>query len=344
MRPHSTLLIYHLATLVVVLLEEDIIIFTLQVVSPSNMTHQHNYQQFPPNHPNRPQQYGGGGPNQHHMHHNNNMYGQSPHQQHQLHHGGPIGMQQQQQHHHQSSRGDMPRGRFNNGGMGQTERCVLHLRNLNEERVTPDAIFMLVGVYADVHRVKIMFNQKSAALVEVTNRIQADNAITYLDNVPLFGNNLRVQISKYNEIKGGRRRNRKESVTEEDGEPAVEEEMSEETKAALLLNGEYIDNALHRYRVYGSRNYNNITSPSNTLHLSNLPVAWTEDQIKALFKPYATVDNIKLFTESKGKRMCLIRFKTLDEATTVIVMCHNMRLDDRHHLRVCFSKSEIKNT
>lgn len=273
---------------------------------------------------------------------------------------------------------DGPWGRHN-GTMNQGERCVLHLRNLNEERVTPDVIFMLVGVYADVHRVKIMFNQKSAALVEVSNRLQADNAINYLDNVPLFGNNLRVQLSKFNEIKGGRRRNgvkRNNSTatvapetstdtaiatdTDTMGEtnnnsgeveansdntniPEVEE-MSEDNKAALLLNGDYIDNPLHRYRVFGSRNYSNITSPSSTLHLSNLPVNWSEVQIKAMFKPYATVDAIKLFAENKGKRMCLIRFNSLDEATTVIVLCHNMKMDERHHLRVCFSKSEIKNT
>ena len=61
--------------------------------------------------------------------------------------------------------------------------CVLLVSNLNEEYVTTDAIFTLFGVYGDVQRVKILYNKKDTALVQMAEPHQTQLAISHLDKV-----------------------------------------------------------------------------------------------------------------------------------------------------------------
>ncbi|XP_063056619.1 polypyrimidine tract-binding protein 1b isoform X3 [Engraulis encrasicolus] len=51
--------------------------------------------------------------------------------------------------------------------------CVLLVSNLNPERVTPQCLFILFGVYGDVMRVKILFNKKENALIQMADGTQA---------------------------------------------------------------------------------------------------------------------------------------------------------------------------
>ena len=54
-----------------------------------------------------------------------------------------------------------------NGGQRSGLNTVVLLSNLKEEVVTPHVLFTLCGVYGDVVRVKILYNKKSNALVQV---------------------------------------------------------------------------------------------------------------------------------------------------------------------------------
>ncbi|XP_013783694.1 polypyrimidine tract-binding protein 1-like, partial [Limulus polyphemus] len=51
--------------------------------------------------------------------------------------------------------------------------CVLLSSNLNEQMITPEALFILFGVYGDVIRVKILFNKKDNALIQMAEPQQA---------------------------------------------------------------------------------------------------------------------------------------------------------------------------
>ncbi|NXF06670.1 PTBP3 protein, partial [Smithornis capensis] len=50
---------------------------------------------------------------------------------------------------------------------------VLLVSNLNPEAITPYGLFILFGVYGDVHRVKIMFKKRGIALVQMADATQA---------------------------------------------------------------------------------------------------------------------------------------------------------------------------
>uniref|UniRef100_A0A4W5P703 Polypyrimidine tract-binding protein 1 n=1 Tax=Hucho hucho TaxID=62062 RepID=A0A4W5P703_9TELE len=126
--------------------------------------------------------------------------------------------------------------------------CVLLLSNLNPERVTPQCLFILFGVYGDVMRVKILFNKKENALIQMSDGTQAQIAMSHLNGQRLHGTALRVTLSKHTNVQLPREGHEDQGLTKD-----------------------YSNSPLHRFKKPGSKNYSNIFPPSATLHLSNIP-------------------------------------------------------------------------
>ncbi|KAE9544267.1 hypothetical protein AGLY_001446 [Aphis glycines] len=199
---------------------------------------------------------------------------------------------------------------------GQT--CVLLVSNLNEEMVTPDAIFTLFGVYGDVLRVKILYNKKDGALVQMAEPHQAHLAMLHLDKVRLYGKYIRVMQSKYQTV-----------------------QLPKEGQPDSGLTKDYTSSPLHRFKKPGSKNYQNIYPPSSTLHLSNIPTTLSEDFLKTAFENNTfTVKDFKFFP--KDRKMALIQMESLEDAVAALIKMHNYRLSEQNHLRVSFSKSNIQ--
>ena len=51
--------------------------------------------------------------------------------------------------------------------------------NLSPERVTPQSLFILFGVYSNVLQAKILFNNKENALVQMADGSQAQLAMSH---------------------------------------------------------------------------------------------------------------------------------------------------------------------
>lgn len=200
------------------------------------------------------------------------------------------------------------------GGNGQS---VLLVSNLDEEQTEPDNLFILFGNYGDVQRVKIMFNKKDTALVQMTNPQQALLAMTNLDKVRLYHKIIRVVHSKHGAVQLPAR-------GQDDGG----------------LTKDYGNSQLHRFKKPHSKNFNNICPPSNVLHLSNIPETVEDADIQQAFEDEGlTVENFKFFTNNR--KMALIQLASVDEAVTGLVKLHNYQLSDTAHLRVSFTKSTI---
>ncbi|XP_031351463.1 polypyrimidine tract-binding protein 1 isoform X1 [Photinus pyralis] len=194
---------------------------------------------------------------------------------------------------------------------------VLLVSNLNEEMVTPDALFTLFGVYGDVQRVKILYNKKDSALVQLAEPHQAHLAITHMDKLRVFGKNIRVMLSKHQTV-----------------------QLPKEGQPDAGLTKDYSQSPLHRFKKPGSKNYQNIYPPSSTLHLSNIPATINEDDIKDAFaKNGFNVKAFKFFP--KDRKMALIQLPSMDEAVAALIKMHNFQLSESNHLRVSFSKSSI---
>ncbi|KAL5284418.1 PTBP2 family protein [Megaselia abdita] len=194
---------------------------------------------------------------------------------------------------------------------------VLLVSNLNEEMVTPDALFTLFGVYGDVQRVKILYNKKDSALIQMAEPQQAYLAMTHLDKLRLWNKPIRVMASKHQTV-----------------------QLPKEGQPDAGLTRDYSQNPLHRFKKPGSKNYQNIYPPSATLHLSNIPSSCTEEDIKEAFtKNTFEVKAFKFFP--KDRKMALLQLSSIEEAVQALIKMHNHQLSESNHLRVSFSKSNI---
>lgn len=202
-------------------------------------------------------------------------------------------------------------------GMNTGTGSVLLVSNMDENLTECDHLFVLFGVYGDVQRVKILFNKKDTALVQMSEPQQALLAMNHLDKTKLWGKAIRVMPSKHTTVQ-----------LPKDGQPDAG------------LTKDYGNSNLHRFKKPGSKNYSNIYPPSSTLHLSNIPTTIEEPDLRAAFGNIGLhVQAFKFFP--KDRKMALVQLANVDEAIIALVKLHNYQLSETSHLRVSFSKSTI---
>uniref|UniRef100_A0A8C6MGH6 Polypyrimidine tract binding protein 2b n=1 Tax=Nothobranchius furzeri TaxID=105023 RepID=A0A8C6MGH6_NOTFU len=183
---------------------------------------------------------------------------------------------------------------------------VLLVSNLNEE----------VRVYGDVQRVKILYNKKDSALVQMSDCNQAQLAMSHLNGQKMYGNVIRVTLSKHQTVA-----------------------LPRDGLDVQGLTKDYANSPLHRFKKPGSKNFQNIFPPSATLHLSNIPQNVTEDDLQLLFTN--TGGTVKAFKFFQDHKMALIQMSTVEEAIQALIDLHNYSMGGNQHLRVSFSKSSI---
>ncbi|EDW24350.1 GL24102 [Drosophila persimilis] len=177
--------------------------------------------------------------------------------------------------------------------------------------------FVISCVYGDVQRVKILYNKKDSALIQMAEPQQAYLAMSHLDKLRLWGRPIRVMASKHQAV-----------------------QLPKEGQPDAGLTRDYSQNPLHRFKKPGSKNYQNIYPPSATLHLSNIPSSCSEDDIKEAFTSNTfEVKAFKFFP--KDRKMALLQLSSVEEAVLALIKMHNHQLSESNHLRVSFSKSNI---
>lgn len=201
-------------------------------------------------------------------------------------------------------------------GLAGAGNSVLLVSNLNPERITPQSLFILFGVYGDVWRVKILFNKKENALVQIADGNQAQLAVNYLNGHKLHGKPICITLSKHLNV-----------------------QLPHEGQEGQGLTKNYGNWPLHRFKKPGSKNFQNIFPPLATLHLSNIPPSVSEEDLKVLFSSNGGfVKGFKFF--QKDLKMGLIQMGSVEEVVQVLIDLHNHELGESHHLRVS-SKSTI---
>ncbi|XP_073499338.1 polypyrimidine tract-binding protein 2 isoform X2 [Phyllobates terribilis] len=207
-------------------------------------------------------------------------------------------------------------GRVSMHGVTTTGNTVLLVSNLNEEMVSPQSLFTLFGVYGDVQRVKILYNKKDSALIQMADGNQSQLAMSHLNGQKMYGKIIRVTLSKHQTV-----------------------QLPREGLDDQGLTKDFGNSPLHRFKKPGSKNFQNIFPPSATLHLSNIPQTITEDDLRTLFTN--TGGTVKAFKFFQDHKMALLQMSTVEEAIQALIDLHNYNISDNHHLRVSFSKSTI---
>ncbi|XP_030629148.1 polypyrimidine tract-binding protein 2b isoform X1 [Chanos chanos] len=193
---------------------------------------------------------------------------------------------------------------------------VLLVSNLNEEMVTPQSLFTLFGVYGDAQRVKILYNKKDSALIQMADGNQAQLAMSHLNGQKMYGKIIRVTLSKHQTV-----------------------QLPREGLDDQGLTKDFTNSPLHRFKKPGSKNFQNIFPPSATLHLSNIPTDVTEEDLRLLFSNSG--GTVKAFKFFQDRKMALLQMATVEEAIQALIDLHNYDMGDGHRLRVSFSKSTI---
>uniref|UniRef100_A0AAY5KDH0 RRM domain-containing protein n=1 Tax=Esox lucius TaxID=8010 RepID=A0AAY5KDH0_ESOLU len=194
---------------------------------------------------------------------------------------------------------------------------VLLVSNLNEEvSDIPQTLPLYFWVYGDAQRVKILYNKKDSALIQMSDGNQAQLAMSHLNGQKMYGKIIRVTLSKHQTV-----------------------QLPREGLDDQGLTKDFTNSPLHRFKKPGSKNFQNIFPPSATLHLSNVPDDVTEEDLRLLFSNAGgTVKAFKFFQDHK---MALLQMSTVEEAIQALMDLHNYDMGRNHHLKVSFSKSTI---
>uniref|UniRef100_A0A3P8SRD5 Polypyrimidine tract binding protein 2b n=1 Tax=Amphiprion percula TaxID=161767 RepID=A0A3P8SRD5_AMPPE len=172
------------------------------------------------------------------------------------------------------------------------------------------------GVYGDVQRVKILYNKKDSALIQLSDGNQAQLAMSHLNGQKVFGKVMRVTLSKHQTVA-----------------------LPREGLDDQLLTKDFSGSPLHRFKKPGSKNFQNIFPPSATLHLSNIRDGVGEEDLRLLFSNSG--GTVKAFKFFQDRKMALIQMSSVEEAIQALMDLHNYDMGGNHHLKVSFSKSTI---
>ena len=167
-----------------------------------------------------------------------------------------------------------------------------------------------------------MFRKRDTALIQFMDSYQAKLARIYLHNCEFGDGIIRVNSSKSNFI-------------------IMPKKGSKNNSEECLLAQDFSRSKEHRYKIAGSRNFQNIAPPSRILHLSNLPKEIDEEKLQEVFSSVAIFDKIKFFAV-QGKTMAHAEFDSISTAIEVIIAFHNYNIDGRF-IKISFSKNVPEN-
>ncbi|KAF3835858.1 hypothetical protein F7725_028416 [Dissostichus mawsoni] len=134
-------------------------------------------------------------------------------------------------------------------------------------------------------RVKILYNKKDSALIQMSDGNQAQLAMSHLNGQKMNGKIIRVTLSKHQTV-----------ALPRDG-------LDDQG-----LTKDFNNSPLHRFKKPGSKNFQNIFPPSATLHLSNVPQDVTEEDLRLLFSNAG--GTVKAFKFFQDRKMALIQMST----------------------------------
>lgn len=195
----------------------------------------------------------------------------------------------------------------------QDENCVLLVSNLNPQKIRIRSLFIIFGVYGDVQRVKIFFKDKSQALVQMANGIQAKMAMSHLNGHVLYGKRMLITVTPHKVV-----------------------HLLRKGQADLGLTKDYSNSRLHRFRNVCSKYFQNVSPPSAHLYFNHIPRFTSSYHLKALLsRKGRIVKKFRFFR--KCRTMALAEMGSVGEAIHALIDLHNYDLGRGHHLWVNFS-------
>lgn len=201
-----------------------------------------------------------------------------------------------------------------------------------KELSQPDLLYYLFSFYGDVERVKIIRKKQNCALVEFATASFAAVARDHLDNTTILGETIAVTFSRFDRV----------SLPSEFGQ--------EDDELTKDYNGPTYESC-KRYATEDLKKLNMkyIVPPTCTLHVNNIPVGKSPNNIKETFESYGfpVLDCIgvpvrkskKAEDEQSGvpRMYCYLEMRSLDDAILGLT-----QLSSPSGLRISFSRESVE--
>jgi len=195
-----------------------------------------------------------------------------------------------------------------------TPSAVVTICNINPDKSTCERLFQLCGAFGDVLKIKIAADKKSA-IVQMRTPQQANFLVELLNGTIVWGGALLVATAPFKEVP-----------------------MSLDDEEKGLLSRDFTSDERHRF-ADDTKNLKHICAPSKVLHVSNLPIDATEEQLSELLGASDVIEKIEYF--EKFRSMAFVTCKTVSDAVELLVEKHRAVLQERE-IRISFSKPRKK--
>jgi len=203
--------------------------------------------------------------------------------------------------------------------------------NLPNQGLTCDRVFNLFCLYGNVSKIKLLAGKEGAAMVQMFDKIHADQALNHLNKLRLAGQEVVVTYSKHPYIAEGR--------------PGQGEEQQQQDQQ---LTKDYTSSQCNRFVKQHVMSYKHIYPPSSVLYFSNVSPTATEQTLLDHFTSLhiKTPNKVKLFPppttpQASPKKTGLFEFSSIEDAAMAVFTSNNVRLEG-HTLKLAFSNNTVE--
>ncbi|ETO18872.1 hypothetical protein RFI_18374, partial [Reticulomyxa filosa] len=249
-----------------------------------------------------------------------------------------------------------PTKKHGNGG-STIQTSVVMINNLNEEEINCDRLFALCEAFGDVRRVKISYNRRDTAFVQMQNHRQASTVMHCLDGVQLFGKMVHVSLSRMARVKLP-----KDSPTSNTMFPDAKLLTKDYTnikmhRHAVAKNGnvatnktlcnfgttaidtEFMDmrpmTAMSNGSISTKHSSSSIAKPSHMLLVSNLPEHCTQED---LFKYFGGDYHLHVKAIPNPPSQAFLLCSSVDVACQLLMLFHGSQFRGRD-LHIAFARN-----
>ena len=200
----------------------------------------------------------------------------------------------------------------NSNSVAGGEGCVAMVYGINHDVMNCDHLYNLFCLYGNVVKIKILVNKPGCGMIQYADRLSTEMAIQNVNNLTLFGQQLRITFSKHPFI-----------VDSSQTPPLFD-------GSASVVS--YYESRNNRFKfVPGGRNdlFSRIHHPSRVLHYFNAPPDCTQQRLEQLFQSFNAEVPLKQATISKpgGKSSSgLLEFSSIDAAVEALILVNHLTL------------------
>lgn len=198
---------------------------------------------------------------------------------------------------------------------------------LDQSKMNCDRVFNVFCLYGNVEKVKFMKSKPGAAMVEMADGYAVDRAITHLNNNFMFGQKLKVCVSKQPAIMPG------QSYGLEDGSSSYKD---------------FSESRNNRFSTPEQAAKNRIQHPSNVLHFFNAPLEVTEDNFFEICDELGVKrpSSVKVFSgKSERSSSGLLEWESKSDALETLGFLNHYQMKNPngpypYTLKLCFSTAQ----